>query len=84
MVKKITQYMSRDKRFHNSMDEALAYEGLLDVYDYVDKHPIYCGSTESSVDGQAFGLWLKDNPSIFVKYLHGGECPQGQEDEDGS
>ena len=74
---------AKDGTTHKTRDLAVAYEELLDIYDYVDRNPIFCGSSEAKVDGQAIGLWLKDNPSIYMKYLHGGECPQGQEDVDG-
>lgn len=69
MPKKITQYEAKDGTRHNSMDAAVTYEGMLDLYKYVDDNHIYCGSSESSVDGQAFGLWLQSNPRIFVKLL---------------
>ena len=74
---------AKDGTTHETREDAVVYEELMDLYKYVDEHPIYGGHSESAIDGQALGLWLKDNPSIYMKYLHGGECPQGQEDVDG-
>ena len=66
---KKTVYVAHDGTNHDSLDAAILYENLLDLYAYLDRNPIYCGSTEASVDGQAFGLWLKDNPLVFIKLL---------------
>lgn len=68
MAKKITKYEARDGTLHSSMDAANQYENLLDLYVYLDENPIYCG-TEYPVKGQDFGLWLKDQPRVFVMLL---------------
>ena len=68
MPRKKTIYEARDGTNHPTMDAALTYEGLLDLYAYLDENPIYCG-TESPVRGQDFGLWLKDQPRVYVKLL---------------
>lgn len=65
---KKTVYVAHDGTNHNSLDAAIIYENLLDLYDFVDKNPIYNGS-KNPVKGQEFGLWLKDHPRIFVKLL---------------
>lgn len=80
MPKKITQYEARDGTKHNSMDAAVTYEGMLDLYEYVDQNNIYGGSSESSIDGQAFGLWIQAHPRIFVKLLPDERLATGDTD----
>ena len=68
MATKKTMWIARDGTMHSYQDSAETYEGLLDIYAYIDDNPIYCG-TETPVKGQDFGLWLKDQPRIFIKLL---------------
>ena len=83
MIKKKTMYEASDGTLLPSRDAAQTYNDMIDLYDYVDRHPISVydhPSVDGVVDGAALQVWLRANPCIFMIYLHGGETPQGQDD----
>ena len=67
MVEKKTVYIARDKTQHSSKQDAESHEDFLDLLEYVDQNRLY--PSGQSIDGQEFGLWLKQNPRIYVRLM---------------